>query len=182
MGGRGAYSASSRSFSTGDSYTDKIVSSSLKKHKAVEANTKLQQKTAQKYLSGSGNKPMGLFEHTVKAMVQQHKQNLKDVANFKVDVVRREKAIAKEEKILQQYSKDVRMKTNVRGQSVTSNSARYEKQAKKVSMLNQSLTNAYSEMRLKEKAIKKYKESISEKIDREARKAIMAEKYRKKKK
>lgn len=182
MGGRGSSSASSRSYSSGDSASDKAFADAVKKYKDAYPSSKIAEKTAQRVLNDSGGKPLADLKIKAKAMVDRHKQNLKDVANFKQEVNRREKQIAKEEKLLKSYSKETRKVTSVRGGETTTNSKRYEVQAKKLAMLNQSLNNMYRETGAKERAIKNFKNEFKKEIDVRAKRALMAENYRKKKK
>ncbi|MCH4169393.1 MAG: hypothetical protein LKF42_09070 [Streptococcaceae bacterium] len=183
MGGRGSSSASSRSFSTGDKGADKIISDALKKYSGVKSDTNLlRERLAKKVLSDSNGNPLSFFKEQARILVERNNRNLRDIANFKKDIAHREKQIKKEEQLLKSYSKETRLTTSVRGEKITTNSKRYETQAKKVSMLNRSLLNAHREYGAKQKSVKNFSENFKKEIDSRAKKAMIAEDYKRRKK
>lgn len=178
MGGRGSSSSVSRSFSTGDKSADKIVSAALKKYKDLKPTNKLTENIAKRELKRSPD-PIGNFKAKAKQMVENHNRDLKESARFKKEIARREASIKREETLLKSYSKETRVTTDVRGNKLTANSKRYEVQANKVKMLNQSLIQAHREQRAREQSIKKFKETFASEIDRRAKSASRAYNYKK---
>jgi len=159
MGGRGASSASSRTASTGSSFGDSVISEMLRKYKDIDPSaTKLRERNAQKTLSSTSSTPIQALRERAKALVDMHERNIRESADFKKDIARREKQIEKETQLMKSWSKETRTVTNVRGEQVPTNTKRYEVQAKKVTMLNKALNNAYKEQASREKAIKNFKD------------------------
>lgn len=180
MGGRGSSSASSGASSTGSSSADRVVSAALAKYKDIQADSRLKETTAKRVLSDSGGTPLKDFHAYAKTLVENNSRNEREVANFQKELSRREKQIEKEESLMRSYSKETRQTTSIRGETITTNSKRYEEQARKVSLLNKALTQYYREYGAKKRAVKEFNEKFAEKIDKKARTAMLAENYRRK--
>lgn len=180
MGGRGASSGSSKSLSTGDKTLDKIVNDALKRHKDDEVKNKLQENIAKRVLNATSNDPVAEYKDRMRQLSENNDRNLREIADFKKETKRLEKSISREEALLKSYSKETRVVTDVRGNKLTTNSERYETQARKTQMLNESYRKHLQTHSAKKKAVESFNKMFKEEAESGARRAMLAKNYKKK--
>lgn len=180
MGGRGSSSASSAAFTTGDRKADKIVADALSKHKNAEVTSKLHENIANRMLERTNGDPIGAMKDKAKQMVASHERNLRDVANFKADIEKREAAIKRGEENLKAADKGTKLVNNRGVMSATKGKA-YEQLELAQARRHKALETTYKEYNSKQKAIKNFEQKFSKEMDSLARSANLANNYKKKK-
>lgn len=183
MGGRGSSSASSRSFTTGDKATDKMIAAALQKYKDETPSSKLTENIAKKTLEQTNNEPIMYVYDKAAIMVRSHEQNIRDVKNFDREVATREAAIERAEKQLAEIRSKTESKiVNKRGVMTVTRGDTYERlelaQQRRVGSLEQ----ARKDYRSKKKMIDSFSDTFAEKIDALAKRGSRANNYKKNKK
>lgn len=181
MGGRGASSASSRVITTGDRSADKVVNAALSKYKNEEPKTKLAENVAKRTLERTNNDPIGAMKDKAKQMIASHDRDLREVANFKQDIARREAEIAKHAKELKAADKGSKV-VNVRGVQKVTKGDTYERLELAQSRRESALLQAHRDMGGRMNAVKNFNENFAKEMDSLAKQAYRAENYKKKKK
>ena len=180
MGGRGSSSASSAAFTTGDRKADKIVADALSKHKNDMPKTKLSENIAKRTLERSNGDPIGEMKAKAKQMVASHERDLREVANFKADIARREAEIARHAENLKAADKGSKIVNKDGVEKVTKGNT-YESlqlaQARRENAINQ----AYRDYGARKKAIKNFEQNFAKEMDSMARSASLANNYKKRK-
>ena len=180
MGGRGSSSASSAAFTTGDRKADKIVADALSKHKNAEVTSKLHENIANRMLERTNGDPIGAMKDKAKQMVASHERDLRDVANFKTDIAKREAAIKRGEENLKAADKGTKM-TEHKGVLNFTKGTTYEQLELAQVRRHKALETVYKEYGSRQKAIKNFEANFAKEMDSLARSANLANNYKKKK-
>lgn len=181
MGGRGATSASGGAFSTGDRSADKVISAAVNKYKNDVPKTKLTENVARRTLTKTNGDPIGAMKDKAKAMVASHKRDLREVANFKTDIARREKEIAKHAKELKKADKGSKV-VEKRGVKTISKGDTYERLELAQSRREGALLQAHRDYGSRVNAVNNFKDNFAKEMDTLAKQSYRAYNYKKKKK
>ncbi len=195
MGGRGASSSTSTSKSssslTSGSFsgsaskmTDKLVNEALKEYKGIEINNKLKENLAKSFLEkGIGENPKEMLKNRIKKLQEGHDKDVRESKGFKKEYAEMEKYAKQQSDLATKYAhEDKKIKAiDVRGRTYDKMSKRASEQTAKAVELNRGLTLAKKNQKIREQSIKDYKKTVSEKIKKETRAALLAEDYLKKK-